>query len=126
LERGDELPIRATGAVGVVEEVARTRVVDDAVISIVPASCARGGIEAHIAAAELARGADLRKGAGVERDLVPVRIEVEHRVGVLHPELGEGVGVLSAAAGYGIVARAALHPVVAAVGEDRVVPAEAE
>src|SRR5262249_49620700 len=118
-QRGDELRSAGTIAVGVVEELAGRRVVDDAVVGVVAAGRARSGVEAHVVRRELAGCADLREGRGVQLDAVPAR------VGVRRTELVPDVLVLSRAAGDGVVAGAALDAIVAGVGEDRVVAAEA-
>jgi len=82
---------------------------------------ARGGVEAHIARGEPARGADGAEGRCVELEVVPAAVEVGERVGIRRAELAEGVAVLARAAGERVVARAALDPVVSGVAVDRVV-----
>src|SRR5204863_92653 len=101
-----------TVAVGVIEELAGARVVNDAIVGIVAAGRTLCGIEARVAAGESAGRADAGEAGSVEPDTVPVGIEVEHRVGVRCAVLGEGVAVLAGAAGNRIVAGATLHPVV--------------
>jgi len=82
-------------AVGIVEKLPRARVVDDAVIRIVAARRARGGIEARIPGSEATASADVGKGGYVELDAVPAGVERADGVGVGRAEFAEDDAVLA-------------------------------
>src|SRR5436309_6193871 len=115
LERCDQLTGPGAVAVGVIEQPAGAGVIDDAIVGVVAARCAGGRVEARITGRKVAGCADGAEAGGVELDVVPAAAEVEDLVRVRRAVFGKGVAVLAAAAGYGIIAGAALHPVVAAI-----------
>ena len=126
LQCGDELRDARAIAVGVVIELAGARVVDDAIIRIVAAARAGGGIEARVAHDEAAGAADGGERGHVELDAIPVTRERGDAVGVSGAVLVEDDIVLIAAAGERVVAGAACEPIIAGVAVKRVVPGAAE
>src|SRR5437763_1099540 len=71
LDGGDELSLGAALTVGVVVELTGARVVDQPIVGIVPRARPGCGIEATIAGAELAGGAEPAEGAAIEAQHVP-------------------------------------------------------
>src|SRR3954453_14871223 len=122
----NELRIGAALSVGVVVELPGRGIEDDAIVGVVAAARAGGGVEACIARRKVSRAAERREGARVEAHRVPVRIEAADRVGVRRAVFAEDVAILAGAAGDAIVAASAFNPVVARVAEDRVVAAAAD
>src|SRR3954469_9000919 len=103
------------------------RVVNDAVVGVVPSAGTGRGVEACVAGREVSRPAQRCEGACIEAQVVPaITAEVAERVGMAGAVFPKPVPVLARAAGERVVAPASLDPVVARITVDRVVAAAAD
>src|SRR3954468_20613114 len=82
LYRCNELRIGAALSIGVVVELAGRSIEDHAIVGIVAAARAGGGIEARIACRKVSRAAERRERTRVEAHRIPVGVEARDRVGV--------------------------------------------